>query len=467
MNHDSSAWSIWSVGCKNRRVTSDNTKLAASPNFMFGLESNVLSLLFINPFSGLSTSLTRCRFDMLWHGLFCVFRSLFSNVVIRLDGSYTRFEDRSTVVADCSQTNSEWIDVSHEPPQISIIQKLNSCDWENIPKKHWGCSMQRRPVVLKTHTHIYTYIYTRIHIHIYIYIYIYTYIYIHIHTHIYIYIHMWNVWTSLWDTLWNKLCNLCEITNLSDKLCKTCKTLSLCQMCLCFSAFLCYFIFVLSLRITSLWHPETVTCQGDMSEEDLLNQDSANSADLVSATQPCHSVTLGLFGLRWVPFPWQFSRVERFHMWSHHCILEIETKQTIQWAQKCIDTWGSLDASRCYRMLLASFTAPKVVTRHSLDLQEAWENCKPRVVRNPWTCNWCCFFFFLNVFLFCNVLQLEFIMFDLGCSSRRSGPENLSAPGGTTHRKMKESNHVESENQKSNEGVRISQIRTDKESIGI
>ena len=75
--------------------------------------------------------------------------------------------------------------------------------------------------------------------------------------------------------------------------------------------------------------------------------------------------------------------------------------------------------------------------------------------------------FFLNVFLFCNVLQLEFIMFDLGCSSRRSGPENLSAPGGTTHRKMKESNHVESENQKSNEGVRISQIRTDKESIGI
>ena len=203
---------------------------------------------------------------------------------------------------------------------------------------------------------------------------------------------MWNVWTSLWDTLWNKLCNLCEITNLSDKLCKTCKTLSLCQMCLCFSAFLCYFIFVLSLRITSLWHPETVTCQGDMSEEDLLNQDSANSADLVSATQPCHSVTLGLFGLRWVPFPWQFSRVERFHMWSHHCILEIETKQTIQWAQKCIDTWGSLDASRCYRMLLASFTAPKVVTRHSLDLQEAWENCKPRVVRNPWTCNWCFFF---------------------------------------------------------------------------
>ena len=64
---------VWSVGCKNRRVESDNTKLAASPNFMFGLESNVLSpslslsLLFINPFSGLSTS-TRCRFDMR-HGL--------------------------------------------------------------------------------------------------------------------------------------------------------------------------------------------------------------------------------------------------------------------------------------------------------------------------------------------------------------------------------------------------------------
>ena len=192
MNHDSSAWSIWSVGCKNRRVTSDNTKLAASPNFMFGLESNVLSLLFINPFSGLSTSLTRCRFDMLWHGLFCVFRSLFSNVVIRLDGSYTRFEDRSTVVADCSQTNSEWIDVSHEPPQISIIQKLNSCDWENIPKKHWGCSMQRRPVVLKTHTHIYIHIYIHVYIYIYTYtsIYIHIYVYTYIHTHIYIHTHV-------------------------------------------------------------------------------------------------------------------------------------------------------------------------------------------------------------------------------------------------------------------------------------
>ena len=143
--------------------------------------------------------------------------------------------------------------MSHEPPQISIIQKLNSCDWENIPKKHWGCSMQRRPVVLKTHTHIYIHIY----IHVYIYIYTYTYIYIHIYiyTYTYTYIHIYTYTCETCEPRCETRCETSCATYVKLPICPTnyVKHVKLCRFvkCVCVFPHFCAILF-LCCRFASL-----------------------------------------------------------------------------------------------------------------------------------------------------------------------------------------------------------------------